>query len=285
MKKELPPTPIGKAMAATPIVMTVVATMLAGLASSEMTKAQYDRGLAAQLQSKAGDQWSYFQAKKLRSAVARNSLEVLAATVEVPAVDPAVLSGLDDPAQAALTQGKVPQVAPVKLDDRVAAALTAVEQSRPETEVTTALTGITKEQLGVAMEAARQTVLAEDALTKPLNQALDNLESKLLPGDTRVYRGFAAGKLRYLGSRYDVEARLNQTVANLYELQVRVLNASAERHHARSGKFFLGMLAAQMGVIIATFSLAAKQKSLLWALAAAAGAGAVAFASYVYFCL
>jgi len=43
------------------------------------------------------------------------------------------------------------------------------------------------------------------------------------------------------------------------------------------------MLAAQMAVIIATFSIAARQKSLLWSLAAAAGLTAVSFAAYVYF--
>ena len=67
LKQDLPPSKWGKILAATPIVMTVIATMLAGLASSEMTKAQYDRSLAAQLQSKAGDQWNYYQAKKLRA--------------------------------------------------------------------------------------------------------------------------------------------------------------------------------------------------------------------------
>ena len=63
LKADLPPSLWGKLLGATPIVMTVVATILAGLASSEMTSAQYDRALAAQLQSKAGDQWGLFQAK------------------------------------------------------------------------------------------------------------------------------------------------------------------------------------------------------------------------------
>jgi hypothetical protein len=45
------------------------------------------------------------------------------------------------------------------------------------------------------------------------------------------------------------------------------------------------MLGAQAAVIIATFSLAARQRSYLWGLAAAAGAAAVSFALYVYLCL
>lgn len=50
----------------TPVVLTVLATLLAGLSSSEMTQAQYFRSLAAQSQSKAGDQWGFFQAKRIR---------------------------------------------------------------------------------------------------------------------------------------------------------------------------------------------------------------------------
>ena len=71
-------------------------------------------------------------------------------------------------------------------------------------------------------------------------------------------------------------------MASIYELQVRKNNISAERHHQRSGKFFFGMLAAQLAVIVATFSIAARQKSFLWALAAAAGVAAVSFSLYVY---
>src|SRR5271170_514162 len=91
LKKDLPPSKWNKILLATPIVMTVIATMLAGLASSEMTKAQYDRSAAAQLQSKAGDQWSFYQAKKLRSAVAHNTLDLLVATSDVKSFDATVL--------------------------------------------------------------------------------------------------------------------------------------------------------------------------------------------------
>ena len=95
LKKDLPPSQWGKILVATPIVMTVIATMLAGLASSEMTRAQYDRASAAQLQSKAGDQWSYYQAKKLRSAVAHNTLDLLAATSDVKPLDAVSYTHLD----------------------------------------------------------------------------------------------------------------------------------------------------------------------------------------------
>src|SRR3974377_612027 len=83
LKAAVPPSKFGKILSATPVVMAVIATMLAGLASSEMTRAQYDRSLAAQQQSKAGDQWELFQAKRLRGAMQRNTLDLLQATAEV----------------------------------------------------------------------------------------------------------------------------------------------------------------------------------------------------------
>ena len=106
LKKDLPPNKWGKILGATPIVMTVIATMLAGLASSEMTKAQYDRASAAQLQSKAGDQWGYYQAKKLRSAVARNSLDLLAATSDVSPLTADALLGAEAATVDALVKNK-----------------------------------------------------------------------------------------------------------------------------------------------------------------------------------
>src|SRR5438128_1345105 len=53
-------------LTSTPVVLTVVATLLAGLSSSEMTLAQYHRSLAAQNQSKVSDQWGFFQSKRIR---------------------------------------------------------------------------------------------------------------------------------------------------------------------------------------------------------------------------
>jgi hypothetical protein len=108
------------------------------------------------------------------------------------------------------------------------------------------------------------------------------LEKSLPAGDKAAARDLTAAKMRYNAARYDTEARLNQSIANLYELQVRKINISAERHHRRSGKFFYGMLAAQAAVIVSTFALAAQKRSFLWSLAAVAGLAAVIFAIYVY---
>src|SRR5689334_21006046 len=83
LKKDVPQTTFGKILTATPVAMAVLATMLAGLASSEMTRAQYDRALAAQQQSKAGDQWSFFQAKRLRGAYQKNTADLVQSMAQV----------------------------------------------------------------------------------------------------------------------------------------------------------------------------------------------------------
>lgn len=136
--------------------------------------------------------------------------------------------------------------------------------------------------LAAALQAAKDNALAFETASAPANQAIDQLEKSLPAGDKAATCDFAAARMRYNGARYDTEARLNQSIANLYELQVRKANLSAERHHRRSGKFFFGMLAAQAAVIIATFAMAARKRNFLWSIAAAAGIAAIVFAIYVY---
>jgi hypothetical protein len=319
LKADVPQNKFGKMLAATPVVMAVLATMLAGLASSEMTRAQYDRALAAQQQSKAGDQWSFFQAKRLRGALQRNSLDLLQSTVELHPLSTAALRAaaeqlapqsnspeagkakadllamMDSPngqrALSFLQQGQVPPAGAAAVPDpTVKAALDAVEGLKSDSEIRSLLSKVSDKALEEAVRAARDQAQAFDSATKPINQAIDQIESVVTrqtiatapATGPSASRDFIAARLRYAASRYEVEARLNQAVANLYELQVRKSNISAERHHDRSQRFFFGMLAAQLGVIVATFAMAARQRNLLWALAAAAGLLAIAFAIYVY---
>ena len=269
LKRDVPPTPWGKVLAATPVIMTVIATLLAGLASSEMTRAQYTRALGAQLQSKAGDQWSYFQAKKLRGAMQRNSLETLEAMTDCHPLNHPALE-------------KFPVAPASEMDASIKNALEALEQQKTETEITAALKTVDDRTLAAALSSARDQVFAFDNLLTPANQALDELEKSLPHEDKATARNLTATRMRFAALRYDAEARLNQNIAYLLELQVRKANISAERHHKRSGKFFFGMLAAQAAVIVATLALAARQRNMLWTIAALAGILAVGFAIYVY---
>ena len=324
LKADMPPTNWGKMLAATPVVMAVVATLLAGLASSEMTRAQYDRALAAQQQSKAGDQWSFFQAKRLRGALQRNSLDLLQSVVEVHPLDAAALkqsaeklpaqpeqseaakvrtemltvldSSVGQQALAFLQRGDLPPVgAAAAPDPAVKTALDAVENLKPEPELKPLLAQVSNKALDDALHAAQDLAQSFDTATKPINNSIDRLENLVTrqaacvraassgpASGASLGRDFTAARLRYAALRYEAEARLNQAIANYYELQVRKSNISAERHHNRSQRFFFGMLAAQLGVIVSTLAMAARQRNLLWAVAAAAGLLAIAFAIYVY---
>lgn len=270
LKADVPQTTWGKVLSATPVVMTVVATMLAGLASSEMTRAQYSRSLAAQQQSKTGDQWAFFQAKRLRSALQYSTLDVLQSTTVLHSLDAATLASFTPPAAPPKLQLGAP----------VQAALDAVEAGRPETEVIALVVKVNDQTLDEAVRAARVRANDFDAAVRPANKTVERLESE--SAGQPNHRDAVAARLRYMAQRYDTESRLNQAIANLYELQVRKSNFTAERHERRSQRFFFGMLAAQAAVIISTFAIAASRRNLLWVMAAAAGLAAVGFAVYVY---
>ena len=228
-------------------------------------------------------------------------------TTEVHPLDGAALTALlaETPAKevlasaagkqvlGALQSGELPKLGAVPtIDPKVKTALDALHSSRPDADVLALLVSVPEKTLAASLQHAQDYVLSFDAATAPLSQTIDSLEKQLAKTKsltpvpdasvTALSRDFTAARLRYNYLRYDIDARLNQAVANIYELQVRKSNVSAERHHNRSQRFFFGMLAAQMGVIIATFAMAAKQRNFLWSLAAGAGVIAIAFAVYVY---
>ena len=75
--------------------------------------------------------------------------------------------------------------------------------------------------------------------------------------------------------RLDREARFNQEIAGLYEVDVSREAFLADECMVRKDIYMYGMLAAQAGVMIATFSLAVRMRGLLWSLAALAGLAAI----------
>lgn len=78
----------GAILTTTPIVLTVLATVFAGLSSSEMTRSMYFRSLAAQQQSKAGDQWAFFQAKRIRGTSLEMTVELIRSLAHAGPFDP-----------------------------------------------------------------------------------------------------------------------------------------------------------------------------------------------------
>lgn len=295
LKAGLPDSKWGKILGATPIVMTVIATLLAGLSNSEMTKAQYARALAAQQQSKAGDQWAFFQAKRLRGAIQSGTLDLVQILDDEHQFNAEGLRSFTatlpdpEPVQSALTlllSGRLPeQAAAPALDPQLKAALDAIEHLVPAPELTDRLNAVPPETVDDAIRAAQNHARGFEDLLNPVVKGGDRLGDAIDAAGAAqksLRRDFAELRLRYSSMRYDAEAGLNRAVASLYEVQVRQSNLTAERHQRRSMRFFYGMLAAQAAVIVSTFAMAARKRNLLWSLAAAAGVGAVGFATYVF---
>jgi hypothetical protein len=75
----------------TPVIMTIVATLLAGMSASEQTQAQYFRTVAGQNQSKVGDQWGFFQAKKMRGTAMETAVDLLPVTARPGPLNPRLI--------------------------------------------------------------------------------------------------------------------------------------------------------------------------------------------------
>jgi hypothetical protein len=284
LKEDAPKNNWGKILTATPIIMTVISTMLAGLASSEMTRAQYSRSLGAQQQAKAGDQWGYFQAKRLRGAMQRSTLDLLQATVTLNPINASSFPNLTPGTVAAIEKGELPPLPPeIELAPAIRSAIEMLDAAKSDDEIAVPLNSLDLKTLANTERAARERADRYDEVTKPVSRVIDELEKSLIGSGQERVRDFTASRLRYTSARYETEARLNQTIAQLLELQVRKSNLIAERHRHRSQRFFFGMLGAQLAVIISTFSLAAKARSALWMFAASAGIAAVVFAVWVFF--
>jgi len=381
----------------TPVILTVLATILAGVSSSEMTQAQYHRALAAQNQSKVADQWNFFQFKRTRRMLGERALDLMPGVpvqVEPKRIQAAfdhvaerLRRGQDDArqlakaaqdAKAELTEtgpplGSMAEELRATAADKAreasqAAQAVTVELGRPDVkqgfdylgtdrmpattepgindpDIQEALQGIAAGQhdsdlaplvlripdrrLQQAIDAAADSAKAFEAKGKAIDRnfrALDGLvrkERQLVHAfhrkvgaveeriaDVPAHKGgldrvrseaaavvrtdaavekamgdlkdYQAAREDYNARRNDLEGVHNQETAGLYEIQVHKSSVASDRHRTRSTNFFYGMLCAQAGVAIASLSLAARQKSTLWALAGFAGVAAVAFSTYVY---
>jgi hypothetical protein len=342
----------------TPVVMTVLATILAGLSSSEMSQSQYYRSLSAQHQSKAGDQWNFFQAKKLRAADASNSEDLQENLGDVSPISVNALTALA--AQAALRLEGISQASAAYKDAaaRAQALRAGVAAAQNDADVRQAIASMTgplapapevkiadadvrrayeavksgqedndvkvfaavkEPAVREALRAARDNTAAAENELEPaaagiakLRKLLDEVASAAVtarlaarpasqaasqPADVEIARpsdrgvptevrqlagDFSAARKHFEANRHEREARLNQQTAYLYEVMVRKTDWESERHRVRSRYFFFGMLAAQAAVTIATLSLAVKERSWLWTMAATIGVLALAYAGYVY---
>jgi hypothetical protein len=202
----------------TPVVMTVLATILAGLSSSEMSQSQYYMARSAKEQSKAGDQWSFFQSKKARGAAQMASLEVLRNTGEVAPLTPEsfrsaamqaqmrqgsagsatatstktmdVATTLDDPeVREALVclSGELPPLPDLKVaDDQVRKAVETVRKA-PDEE-SDVYSAVREPALRDAVHAASLNAIAADEAMKPAMAGVAKLQALIdaMAGATRA---------------------------------------------------------------------------------------------------
>ncbi len=399
----------------TPVLLTVVATLLAGMSASEMTLAQYHRATAAQDQSKAADEFNFFQAKKIRGTsmeltatllralsepdnfsadAVRDSAGLLAenlsqasqevqrlkqraknlnrpgtAGMDSTAVTEAINKAAEQISKASksaaelkadtdnvLANGKG-DVTPKNLEEAfgylagglpkveisdvyegidsqeakaIKEALQHVRDRNPEAKTDPLMRRIDGDTLkktyhravqnaktfdkevekvkssmslinrlvGKQLELARSFHRAVLNLNRTLATsqaesskemtdvrssltALTNLDRVTKDSTEQLYRDARSASLDYDARRYNEEGKYNLEAAMLYELQVRWSNFKSDRHLNRKTFLFYAMLAAQAGVTVATLALALRRKSLVWGLAALAGAAAVIFGGYI----
>jgi hypothetical protein len=403
---------------AMPVLLTVLATALVSKSAAEMTKAQYHRAVAAQTQAKVGDQWSFFQAKRIRGTIQSikaergafnpQQLQMIADRLpdslkqlsdEAAAVLAQLNGGIadgsdsktawgslqkaverlkersDKAAEAAakaranankmmskpeiqetmpfLTKKNLPLPRGVeKVEDTrviVRAAVTEtlkellksdekaeeetkrlyevmadIEKRAPRSKYEAQLTKITPQVIHAAQEAAEARAEEFDSASKTANKVLRDFDGvlseqrdllrpveeaafevqatqKSLPRQASMEKKtiveavnalvasadhlnrmtrdlnarFVASQNDFDVRRYEREARFNQAIAGLYEVQVRKSAFESDEAMHRKDMYMYGMLAAQAGVVVATFALAVRFKGVLFALAVVAGVIAI----------
>lgn len=218
-----------------PIILTVLATILAGLSSGESTRSQYFRSLASQDQAKAADQWGYFQAKRARAVNSQNTLDLLNATshpgtLSAPALrsasqqlvqslasdaadskriatlDATLAQALVSPdwqSTVSLLDGHLPAIIDQPIPSaQVQQVLTDVEKNQTESEMAPFLRQITNADIAEARRVADANLAAFDTAFEPVGTLLDKLhtvftsESQLSTDLTRQPAGTASSAVQ-----------------------------------------------------------------------------------------
>ena len=185
---------IGMIVTTSPIILTILSTVLAGLSNAELGKANYLRMLAAQKQSKISDQWSFFQARRIRGTdientsdllrmlghvepfdpeATRNDIEDLSKALERTGVSPSVLAriksaqhkldkAVKDPANqvsfAYLTKRSLPaaELETIAEREKLDEVIREIEARKSEKELAPLMLGVQEETLAKAVEIAEK---------------------------------------------------------------------------------------------------------------------------------
>jgi hypothetical protein len=198
-----------KALAAVPVVLTVMATILAGLSSSEMTQSMYFRSLASQYQSKAGSQWAFFQAKRMRGTTMESGGDLIRALADPPPFDAVRLRADLEKIEAAARRGsgaqalldavnrlkqilgresmrqslrylsgsEPPAIAENHTqDEQIHELVKAIESRQTEAQTAAQVLGVSAAQVEQAIEQSEANAAAFDKVCKPITDDARSLE-------------------------------------------------------------------------------------------------------------
>ncbi len=310
---------LAKLGAAIPVALTAIATILAGMSTGALSQSMYWRSAAAQDQSKATNQWSLagfkrdrsmmmqLEAATLASLSAHSKLPDFSAVKPPPPKEPKKGDAPKTPEEAtaeskaaeeAYARGKEwlagkgpPRVDPPKIEDsHLDDLLKAIREREPDAELLRKAGLVKHATIDKAVDDAEKFTEQTDRDWDPAVKAataISDIPPKV-PSDSVEYSAKAreataaqAALFRMEQRRYRAESFLNQGIGYLYDARVKVSTAESDRHRKRSQSFFVAMLVAQIGAVIASLGMN-KKKGSLSAIALLAGMVAIGFGAYVF---
>ncbi len=300
-KREEPKGIIQKLGAALPIGLTALATVFAGMSTGALQQAMYWKSQAAQDQSKATNQWSLAGFKRDRALIMQTTAAQLRATSEYR-FPTFAKSKEDDEVQAKalgwLTEEKGDKAGPprVKLpeitDENIKALREGIETRRPEAELLALAAKVNKDAMNKTIDDYEKAVEQVDKDWDPIIKAAASLVQKEAniksdaSDEERKAKAMNATAAQATGfeleqRRYRAESFMNQGIAFLYEIRVKVSTAESDKHRRKSQHFFYAMLAAQIAAVISSLALARQKMSVLWLFASFIGLASIGIGAYV----
>jgi hypothetical protein len=280
-----PQTLFDKFSTALPVGLTALATVFAGMSTSELQRAMFWRTAASQDQAKATNQWTFAGLKRNRALIMEgNAVQLGAQSPRRDDLFPAGGASDDEKAAAEWLSGKgPPRVSLPKVEDAaLQALLDAIRAREPEADILKKAAKVKSKVIDAAIDDAENASAKIDAEWEGVLKAVAGLTAARAKADPKAAGAIESARFAMEQRRYRAEGGLNLGIGALYEARTRVVTAISDHHRRRSENFFYAMLVAQVGAVISTLSLARQKKSALLFLAALVGAAAVAFGAFVY---
>jgi hypothetical protein len=256
---EVVKSPRDRALAAVPVVLTVMATILAGLSSSEMTQSMYFRSLAAQNQAKAGSQWAFFQAKRIRGTTMETGGDLIRAVADPPPLEAVRMRASLEQVEAAARRGQsqavldaanrlrqllgrdsirqslkilggseLPDAVAKSTDDeQVQTVIRAIEDRRTEAETANDVGKLSMRRIEEELQRAEQNADAFDKACKPVVGELRSIEKSAadLSGEAKNWRASASGE-----NRVAAQDAFSATQENLAAVRAAKQDFTARRY-------------------------------------------------------